>query len=465
MQVRNILIFCATAALAGAAVIQVGPNIHVSGARSGYAHNEVVLAADPNHPGRLLACSMFGAGEQRSVKTASYVSFDNGKTWSPGAVADEHFADDPTCAYGPDGAAYMITKTNLGPPKIPFASDADFISIRRSQTGGKTWEPVIRGPQTNDRPFMAVDMTKGPFAGRIYVDYEGHVHGETDGHSNDEFKHAFKLVYSKDGGRTFSAPVVRALMDQAGSEGANLNSCPMAVLSDGTLVALFAHQVTAPGTGKSFVKRSWIGVYRSTDGGESLEPAIKIGDIGTAYNSTATRTVTASLAADASASKYRDRVYVTRPDTHSGRAQILCAFSADKGKTWSAPKVVNDDQPTAGRPGPDDFMATPWVNRDGIAGILWYDRRDSPDNIGYYARFSASLDGGETWLPSVRVSEAPNANASLGDGKPKPVGTFSSTGGHTAGLDSDSSGAFHALWIDNRTGIQQVWTATITVRQ
>ena len=76
------------------------------------------------------------AGEsviQRSVKTASYVSFDNGKSWDPGHFADEHFADDPTCAYGPDGTAYMITKTNMGSPKTPFASDADFISIRRSQ--------------------------------------------------------------------------------------------------------------------------------------------------------------------------------------------------------------------------------------------------------------------------------------------------------------------------------------------
>jgi len=408
---------------------------------------------------------MFGAGDQRSVKTASYVSFDNGKTWSPGAVADEHFADDPTCAYGPDGTAYMLTKTNLGPPKIPFASDADFISVRRSRDGGKSWEPVIRGPQANDRPFMAIDMTKGPFRGRIYVDYEGHVHGETDGHSNDEFKHAFKLVYSKDGGKTFSVPVVRAIMDQAGNEGTNLNSCPMAVLPDGTLIALFAHQSTAPGQGKSFVKHSWLGVYRSVDGGESLEPAIKIGDIGTAYNSTATRTIAAGLAADGSNSKYRDRVYVAWADTHSGRAQILCSYSGDKGTTWSAPKVVSDDPAAAGGQGPDDFMATPAVNRDGVVGMLWYDRRDNPDNIGYYARFSASLDGGETWLPSVRISEAPNANLPGSEAKRRPIGTFSLTGGHTAGLDADTEGVFHALWIDNRTGIQQVWTATVEVRR
>src|SRR5947209_4691060 len=113
MRARLALIVTSSPLLvANGPVLQVGPNIQVSGARAQYAHNEVVLAADRNHRGRLLACSMFGAGEQRSVKTASYVSFDNGQTWSPGATADEHFADDPTCAYGPDGTAYMLTKTN-----------------------------------------------------------------------------------------------------------------------------------------------------------------------------------------------------------------------------------------------------------------------------------------------------------------------------------------------------------------
>jgi hypothetical protein len=110
-------------------------------------------------------------------------------------------------------------------------------------------------------------------------------------------------------------------------------------------------------------------------------------------------------------------------------------------------------------------MATPAVNRDGIVGMLWYDRRNNPDNIGYYARFSASLDGGETWLPSVRVSEMANTNLADGDKKLRPIGTFSSTGGHTAGLEADPSGVFHALWIDNRTGVQQVWTAAIEIKR
>jgi hypothetical protein len=41
--------------------------------------------------------------------------------------------------------------------------------------------------------------------------------------------------------------------------------------------------------------------------------------------------------------------------------------------------------------------------------------------------------------------------------------TFGFIGGHSAGLAADANGVFHALWIDNRTGRAQMWTAPITV--
>ena len=37
-------------------------------------------------------------------------------------------------------------------------------------------------------------------------------------------------------------------------------------------------------------------------------------------------------------------------------------------------------------------------------------------------------------------------------------------GGDTAGLAADANGVFHLLWIDNRTGVHQVWTTTVKVR-
>jgi hypothetical protein len=37
-------------------------------------------------------------------------------------------------------------------------------------------------------------------------------------------------------------------------------------------------------------------------------------------------------------------------------------------------------------------------------------------------------------------------------------------GGHTAGMTADANGIFHPFWIDNRTGLSQIWTAPVVVR-
>ncbi|MEJ2205526.1 MAG: hypothetical protein P8170_15615, partial [Gemmatimonadota bacterium] len=40
---------------------------------------------------------------------------------------------------------------------------------------------------------------------------------------------------------------------------------------------------------------------------------------------------------------------------------------------------------------------------------------------------------------------------------------FSFQGGHYSGLAVAADGGFHPTWVDNRTGVSQIWTAPITV--
>jgi hypothetical protein len=83
--------------------------------------------------------------------------------------------------------------------------------------------------------------------------------------------------------------------------------------------------------------------------------------------------------------------------------------------------------------------------------VSWYDRRGLDHRApGCHVRLRLSADGGATWLPSVQVTEKPGRSsfASLGD---------------TAGLVADAGGRFHPVWIDDRTGKTQVWTATVKV--
>jgi hypothetical protein len=186
-----------------------------------------------------------------------------------------------------------------------------------------------------------------------------------------------------------------------------------------------------------------------------------------------------SLAIDGRSELFRDRIYLAWTDERSGHARIYFSSSSDRGLTWTKPRAIDDVSPALARR-TDNFMPTLAVNKDGVVGITWNDRRDAPDGIGWTTRFTASLDGGETWLPSVAVSERPARftegvagedvggyveEAPFADG-PLTLHVVLSGGpmaGDTAGLSADANGVFHAVWIDNRSGRGQIYTSPVTV--
>jgi len=447
--------------------IAVSPNVQVSASRSASEFNEVVVAAHPTDGKLLLACAMLDPEPDRRVKSAGWISRDGGLTWSAPLVTTAHWANDPTCAWGADGTAIFMHKVNDGAPTPPGAanSDFDYLGVERSRDAGRTWLAMVRGPQTNDRPFVAVDERRNA----VYVAYNGHLHGEEGGHGNADFRNTVALMRSDDGGVTFAPPAQRALMDQSATTGANAGMNGIAILPGGSVAVLYTHMTLATpndpsspraATGKPTVARSTLMLARSDDGARTLQPARRVAEIVSGYNRAHARGVSASLAADASDGPHRGRLYAAWSDFATGRGEILVAHSDDAGDTWSAPSPVNDDAGTRlPNGGPDHSMATVAVNRDGVVGMLWYDRRDFPDADGYRPRFAASVDGGAHWTPGVAVSAAPSVRRAQREGE------YLANGGDTAGLSAAADGRFHAMWIDNRTGVQQVWTAAITVRR
>jgi hypothetical protein len=214
-------------------------------------------------------------------------------------------------------------------------------------------------------------------------------------------------------------------------------------------------------------------VVRSLDGGDTFEREAKVADLKEV-------TIIPTLAADPGSAAFKDRVYVVWRDSIKGRPRILLSASADAGRSWSSPRFVDDSWPRADGTGPDVVMPVVRVNRNGVVGVSWYDKRDVPGNTGWDHRFAASLDGGETFTPSVRVSE----KSSLSTGKelawvvqsgekqgtkegvavsydPVSLGTpYRDTNGMAMGAD----GTFHPIWVDLRTGTSQIWTAAVQVQ-
>ncbi len=462
---------------AGAARIQVGPNVLVSRDDQEHEHQEVQLGASPTDAKRLVACSMVdvGALSQRKMHTAAYVSNDGGKSWTIGPTIPE--SGDPVCGFGPDGAAYFGAIGDS--PSLDPAIDWHF-KLYRSEDTDKGWEQKC-DIVTGDRPWLAFDATSGPNRGWLYLTYQSRA-GVLDSQEK-QLAVSLDLTHSADRGTTWSLPKAYGVINAQRLS----HSLPtmMATLSDGTVVISNWQNLkkravadedgpAAPYPGMTGPPTCEISVVLVDSDGWKRPKTRKAADKYCA-ESPANRTVDA-LAVDGRDETFKDRIYLAWTDIRSGHARILFTSSSDRGETWRKPRAVDDVPPGLGHV-PDSFMVTLAVNKDGVVGLTWNDRRENSDNIGYVTRFTASLDGGDTWLPSVRVSEQPAQFRPGGEGIAGYVAPGGGEGpltlqvarvgfagaGDTAGLAADADGVFHALWIDNRSGRGEVYTAPVTV--
>jgi hypothetical protein len=204
------------------AQITVGRNVQVSKPRAKIPHAEVILAASPNNPARLLAGAIIEQpGDGDSV--VAYSSGDGGKTWElalekKATKGGPNFLD-PVIAFGPDGAVHFAD--------IGVYSGKMYLEIVSSPDGGKTWgTPITKGDHLADRPFLAVDSTSGKFRGRIYCNCKALLG------SAGQWKPA--ILTSRDGGKTFDAPKGWEVK----TKGPALTPGPVVVLSDGMLSCL-----------------------------------------------------------------------------------------------------------------------------------------------------------------------------------------------------------------------------------
>lgn len=465
------------------APIVAGPDVHVSGAFADLPHYENLAIGDPDHPGRMITCSMVYAPDPGTpIWQYCYVTFDGGRTWEPSLkVTEGKVNGDPTAVYGAGDDLYVVALVikDLDTPRDPDPEaprDEAKTVVYKSSDGGRTFAELSRF-QFIDREFIMMDQTGGKYDGRLYIVGQGSVRGI--GGRNDRGTHSLQMFRSVDGGKSFNGPVHAAYPQGTIIFGVGTG----AVLSDGTMAVMFGH--TKRDRGQSLEAEPSVGpnaelhVITSTDGGETFGKSSKITD----WRVDRRRSeggVLGQMVADPGSALFKDRLYAVWPAIVDDRIQVQFAYSADKGKTWSKPAVINDDRsPEEGDIGPDHLLPSVGVNNDGAVLVTWYDRRDAKDNLGWRLRGAASLDGGQTFSASAPIADTANVFGpdvpwfvrayAASDDKASSVSigvrldSFFTSGGHTTGLAVDASGTFHPTWIDHRTGVGQMWSASVKV--
>jgi hypothetical protein len=397
-----------------------GDDVQVS--TSTFPQNEPSVAVNPSNPQHLVA----GANDQLLTRNwlAAYTSPDSGLTWTNGLIpmtgtlGSFQDASDPAVSFSENGTLYysgvafdVNFRTNM-----PFDGT---IFVSKSTDDGTSFPQTIvvdssSGKIFNDKPYIGVDETTGLFAGRVYVSWTRFT-SSTSSTTSD-----IVVAYSSDGGRSFSPRM------KISSSLLNQGSVPV-VGPDGTLYVVW-----------NDISNNQITEARSTDGGTSFSSPIVVSSIvplPQPPHSLANSFFRVNSFPTAAADDTNGNVYVAWADYRNGYADILSSRSLDGGVTWSKPIRVND-----GTTKNDHFF--PWMAvSHGLLSIVFYDRRLDPQNHLVDVFYAESADGGASFSPNVRVTDASfNPDAIIFSNGQSFIGDY-------IGIASNGTLA-HSVWTD-----------------
>ncbi len=416
-------------------------NIKVNTDNTTQIQNEQQIVINPNDTLNLVANWRDFRVGYRQVGHAA--SLDGGRTWIAETLFVEptyNWDSDPGMTVDADGNFYAIVLS------FNSTSQPNGFFLFQSTDKGLTWSlprTVVNGVQNvfEDKELIACDRTNSPYRGYLYVAWARFLNFSTP---------AIYFTRSTNQGYNWSTPI--QISDTQG----NLQWPVPAVGPNGEVYV-------------AWCTYNSIKFDRSTNGGLSFGTDKTVQSIASMNRYVKGTIMTFSYPAmdvDITNGPYRGYIYIAYMDNGiDGYPDMFFTRSTDGGNTWSQKVRINDD-PIGNHI--DQFH--PWltVDRTGCISVIFYDSRNDPNNILCDVYLAQSTDGGNTWLPNVRVTnvsfdlragsvaefEPYNPNKPLVDQRAGLIGEYN-------GLAAASKGNTIPIWTDTRNGNQDTYVGVV----
>jgi hypothetical protein len=389
---------------------------------------EVTIAINPANPLNIAA----GANI-----TYYYYSLDGGFNWIEGNLYSSMGVwGDPAVTFDMDGNLYFA---HLSWPNQTSGDWLDRIVVQKSTNGGITWSNGVgvgyNPPKDEDKEWMAVDRTFGPYHNNIYMAWT-----EFDNITSPGPADSSRILFSRstDQGASWAAPIrISEIGGGAYDDDNTVEGAVPAVGPNGEIYLSWSgHELIY------FDKSTDGGLTWGTDAVIATQPGGWVFDIDGIMRCNGFPVTLC----DVSLSPYRGHVYVVFSDIRNGTldADIFFIKSTDGGATWTTPVSPVDEYVVR-------HQFFPWATIDPVTGyiyIVFYDRRYTTQNATDVF-VAMSKDGGATWT-DFKVSESPFT--------PVP-GVFFGDYTNIAALN----GKVYPIWMRMDSGDLSVWMAHVNI--